>query len=128
MVFRALVSSSASLRLKMFNNLHTGQIIIFNDLSSQSSSKGSASSKSTKSGAKSGAKSTAPASPSGDVPGLSSQCLSVPATEVGPGASKQGDYKNPEYFCYNDASFFEAEVEMSKFRCPQPSAKSISPQ
>lgn len=45
----------------------------------------------------------------------------VIVTEVGPGASKSGEYKNPEYFCYNTTSYFEAEVEMLKYRLPQPS-------
>lgn len=44
-------------------------------------------------------------------------------TEVGPGASKSSDYKNPEYFLYNKNSYFEAEIEMLKYRCPQPKAK-----
>jgi hypothetical protein len=44
--------------------------------------------------------------------------------DVGPGASKGGQYKNPEYFCYNRMSYFEAEMEMSKYRLPQPSNKS----
>jgi len=43
--------------------------------------------------------------------------------DVGPGASKDGQYKNPEYFCYNRMSYFEAEIEMSKYRLPQPSNK-----
>lgn len=42
---------------------------------------------------------------------------------VGPGAKKDGAYKNPEYYCYNDMSYFEAEVEMAKYRIPQPSNK-----
>jgi hypothetical protein len=42
---------------------------------------------------------------------------------VGPGAKKDGVYKNPEYFCYNENSYFEAEVEMAKYRIPQPSNK-----
>lgn len=42
---------------------------------------------------------------------------------VGPSASKNGEYKNPEYFCYNVTSFAEAEVEMAKFRLPAPSNK-----
>lgn len=44
-------------------------------------------------------------------------------TDVGPGASKDGQYKNPEYFCYHSMSYFEAEIEMSKHRLPQPSNK-----
>lgn len=58
-----------------------------------------------------------------DVPGLSTKVVNVPSQEVGPGASKNSTYKNPEYFCYNQASYFEAEVEMQKFRLPQPSNK-----
>ncbi|EEB17382.1 conserved hypothetical protein [Pediculus humanus corporis] len=53
-----------------------------------------------------------------DAPGL---------REVGPGASKSSIYKNVEYFCYNNVSYFEAEVEMLKYRLPQPSNKTISP-
>ena len=41
---------------------------------------------------------------------------------VGPGASKDSDYKNPEYFAYHNVSYFEAEIELAKYRCPQPSA------
>uniref|UniRef100_T1H601 Uncharacterized protein n=1 Tax=Megaselia scalaris TaxID=36166 RepID=T1H601_MEGSC len=41
---------------------------------------------------------------------------------VGPGATKDGEYKAPEYFCYTKWFFTEAEVEMQKYRCPQPSA------
>lgn len=44
-------------------------------------------------------------------------------SEVGPGASKEGKYKNPEYFCYSDMSYFNADKEMLKFRLPQPSPK-----
>lgn len=58
-----------------------------------------------------------------DAPGLSPKVVNVPAHEVGPGASKNSTYKNPEYFCYNQDSYFEAEVEMQKFRLPQPSSK-----
>uniref|UniRef100_A0A7R9F9R7 NADH dehydrogenase [ubiquinone] flavoprotein 3, mitochondrial n=1 Tax=Timema bartmani TaxID=61472 RepID=A0A7R9F9R7_9NEOP len=56
-----------------------------------------------------------------NVPGLSSAVVSIPNGEVGPGAAKQGQYKNPEYFCYNPISYFEAEIEMAKYRIPQPS-------
>jgi NADH dehydrogenase [ubiquinone] flavoprotein 3, mitochondrial len=78
-----------------------------------------------------------------NVPGLSSKCLKVTTegkvsrnsqvqcvtrcltaiSAVGPGAKKDGAYKNPEYFCYNENSYFEAEVEMAKYRIPQPSNK-----
>lgn len=44
------------------------------------------------------------------------------ASDVGPGASKQGIYKNPEYFCYHRMSFYEA---MNNLRC---SRVSNSPQ
>lgn len=59
-----------------------------------------------------------------DVPGLSGSCLSNPTEPVGPGVepSKSGDYKVPEYFCYNVMSYYEAEIEMSKYRLPQPSS------
>lgn len=42
---------------------------------------------------------------------------------VGPNASKDKEYKNPEYFCYHVDSFAEAEVELEKFRLPAPSNK-----
>lgn len=42
---------------------------------------------------------------------------------VGPDASKDKEYKNPEYFCYHVDSFGEAEVELAKFRLPAPSNK-----
>lgn len=58
-----------------------------------------------------------------DVPGLSVRVVNVPGNEVGPGASKNSDYKNPEYFCYNSTSYFEAELEMQKYRLPQPSSR-----
>lgn len=57
------------------------------------------------------------------VPGLSDRCVKVPNSPVGPGAAKDTDYKNPEYFCYDKTSYFEAEIEMLKYRCPQPSAE-----
>ena len=58
-----------------------------------------------------------------DAPGLSNKIVNVPSGEVGPGASKSSVYKNVEYFCYNNVSYFEAEVEMLKYRLPQPSNK-----
>ncbi|XP_050101055.1 uncharacterized protein LOC126581438 [Anopheles aquasalis] len=60
---------------------------------------------------------------SGEVPGLSSRCVQQKDGPVGPGADHKGTYKVPEYFSYNQTSYFEAEVEMSKFRIPQPSAR-----
>ncbi|XP_017775613.1 PREDICTED: NADH dehydrogenase [ubiquinone] flavoprotein 3, mitochondrial [Nicrophorus vespilloides] len=57
------------------------------------------------------------------VPGLSGNVVQVIQEPVGPGAGKATNYKNPEYFCYNNTSYFEAEVEMLKYRCPQPSSK-----
>ncbi|XP_046746860.1 uncharacterized protein LOC124411653 [Diprion similis] len=62
----------------------------------------------------------------GNVPGLSKNCVDIPNNPVGPKASKSGEYKNPEYFCYNVTSFAEAEVEMAKFRLPAPSNKKKS--
>ncbi|XP_019865853.1 uncharacterized protein LOC109595019 [Aethina tumida] len=58
-----------------------------------------------------------------DVDGLSSACVKVPNHPVGPGAAKDTNYKNPEYFCYDKNSYFEAEIEMAEFRCPQPDNK-----
>lgn len=58
-----------------------------------------------------------------DVPGLSSAVVSFPSDPVGPGAAKNTGYKNPEYFCYHNTSYFEADVEMLKYRLPQPSSK-----
>lgn len=59
-----------------------------------------------------------------EVPGLSSAVVHPTSEPVGPGVdpNKTGPYKVPEYFCYDNMSFFEAEIEMSKFRLPQPSA------
>ncbi|CAH1958021.1 unnamed protein product [Acanthoscelides obtectus] len=55
------------------------------------------------------------------VQGLSKACVNVPNQPVGPGAAKNTGYKNPEYFCYDKTSYFEAEIEMLNYRCPQPS-------
>ncbi|XP_073945842.1 NADH:ubiquinone oxidoreductase subunit V3 [Choristoneura fumiferana] len=59
-----------------------------------------------------------------NVTGLSHACIAPASQPVGPGVdpNKSGAYKVPEYFCYNNMSYFEAEIEMSKYRCPQPSA------
>ncbi|KAK7870946.1 hypothetical protein R5R35_012165 [Gryllus longicercus] len=62
-------------------------------------------------------------SPALNAPGLSQACILPASGEVGPGASKDGNYKNPEYFLYHNMSYFEAEIEMAKFRLPQPSSK-----
>ncbi|KAH8304754.1 hypothetical protein KR044_011217 [Drosophila immigrans] len=57
-----------------------------------------------------------------NVTGLSSACVKPTSTPVGPGASATSGYKVPEYFSFNRFSYAEAEVEMAKYRCPQPSA------
>ncbi|XP_065363138.1 uncharacterized protein NdufV3 [Calliphora vicina] len=57
-----------------------------------------------------------------NVKGLSSNCVKPVSEPVGPGASPTGQYKVPEYFCFNRFSFAEAEIEMAKYRCPQPTA------
>lgn len=59
-----------------------------------------------------------------DVPGLSSNVIQPAIEPVGPGVDpkKTGAYKVPEYFQYDNMSYFEAEIEMSRYRCPQPSA------
>ncbi|CAB3255916.1 unnamed protein product [Arctia plantaginis] len=67
---------------------------------------------------------SAPVSKVFDVPGLSSAVVHPASGPVGPNVepNKEGAYKVPEYFCYDNMSFFEAEIEMAKFRLPQPSA------
>ncbi|EAT45958.1 AAEL002797-PA [Aedes aegypti] len=65
----------------------------------------------------------APKPVSADVPGLSSKCVHSKTGPIGPGASRDGEYKVPEYYCYDKNSYFEAEIEMNKFRLPQPSSK-----
>ncbi|CAG9583367.1 unnamed protein product [Danaus chrysippus] len=64
------------------------------------------------------------ASVNANVPGLSSAVIHNASEPLGPGVdpNKSGPYKVPEYFCYDNMSYFEAEIEMSKYRCPQPSA------
>ncbi|CAH2269215.1 uncharacterized protein LOC120631510 [Pararge aegeria] len=59
-----------------------------------------------------------------NVPGLSSAVIHPASEPLGPGVDpqKSGPYKVPEYFCYDNMSYFEAEIEMSKFRLPQPSS------
>lgn len=74
-------------------------------------------------------KTQASATPAGNVvntnvPGLSPAVI-LPANQpLGPGVDpkKSGAYKVPEYFCYNSGSYYEAEVELAKYRLPQPSA------
>ncbi|CAG4953239.1 unnamed protein product [Colias eurytheme] len=59
-----------------------------------------------------------------EVPGLSSAVIHNASQPVGPNVdpNKAGPYKVPEYFLYDNMSFFEAEKEMAKYRLPQPSA------
>lgn len=71
---------------------------------------------------RSGAPSPASADPLANVKGLSANCVAPTSQPVGPGAKTDGEYKVPEYFLYNNMSYAEAEVEMAKFRVPQPSA------
>lgn len=40
---------------------------------------------------------------------------------VGPGASKRGVYKNPEYFCYHRMSYYDAMKNLHQFRVPDKS-------
>lgn len=68
------------------------------------------------------AKPAPPAGVNANVPGLSKKCVLPKAEPLGPGASSTGDYKVPEYYCYDKTSYAEAEIEMANFRCPQPSA------
>ncbi|RLU22633.1 hypothetical protein DMN91_004911 [Ooceraea biroi] len=71
--------------------------------------------------------STAQSTANVDVPGLSEHVVKVPNASVGPDASKDKEYKNPEYFCYHVDSFGEAEVELAKYRLPVPSNKKPYP-
>ncbi|XP_067640138.1 NADH dehydrogenase [ubiquinone] flavoprotein 3, mitochondrial [Eurosta solidaginis] len=76
----------------------------------------------------SGAKPIAGPSSSGasvnvNVPGLSSNVVKPTMEPLGPGASPTGDYKVPEYYSFNRFSYAEAEVELVKYRLPQPSAQ-----
>ncbi|KAL7300201.1 uncharacterized protein LOC106659091 [Trichogramma pretiosum] len=58
-----------------------------------------------------------------EVPGLSEKVVKVPNERVGyAGASKDAEYKCPEYFCYHVDSFGDSFVEMEKYRLPAPSA------
>ena len=68
-------------------------------------------------------KSSNPSKINPNVAGLSNKCLEIPNEPVGPGAAKDKEYKNPEYFCYHIDSFGEAEVELAKYRLPAPSNK-----
>lgn len=56
--------------------------------------------------------------------GLSSACITPTSAPVGPNVDKDkaGPYKVPEYFQYHTMSYYEAEIEMSNFRLPQPSS------
>lgn len=57
-----------------------------------------------------------------NVPGLSSNVIKKRSEPLGPGASATGEYKVPEYYSYDRYSYHESEVEMAKYRCPQPNA------
>lgn len=57
-----------------------------------------------------------------NVTGLTSYVIKQKAEPLGPGASSSGIYKVPEYFCYDRFSYHGAEIELAKYRCPQPSA------
>ncbi|XP_011496643.1 PREDICTED: uncharacterized protein LOC105361231 [Ceratosolen solmsi marchali] len=59
-----------------------------------------------------------------NVKGFSDAVVKVPDTPVGyAGASKNTDYKNPEYYCYHVDSFGDSMVELAKYRLPAPSNK-----
>jgi hypothetical protein len=51
---------------------------------------------------------------------LSGKCVKLNEQKNVPGAGKE--YKPFEYFGYNRMSFAEAEIEMERFRIPQPVA------
>lgn len=58
-----------------------------------------------------------------NVPGLSANIVKPKSQPLGPGAASDGTYKVPEYYSYDRFSYHEAEVEMAKYRCPQPTAR-----
>lgn len=64
-----------------------------------------------------------PKSDSMNVQGLTSYVIKQRAEPLGPGASIGGEYKVPEYFCYDRFSYHGAEVELAKYRLPQPTAR-----
>lgn len=43
-----------------------------------------------------------------------------PATEIKEGLGKDKEYPIPEYFGYNEMSFYDIEKSVEKQRCPQP--------
>lgn len=83
---------------------------------------------SQKSTKKSEPKSTPKSEPKSDsinlsnVTGLSSYVIKQRPEPLGPGASATGEYKVPEYFLFDRFSYHGAEVELAKYRCPQPSS------
>lgn len=109
-----------ALRLPILRKTLPNTFSIIRNLSAQSgsgpSSAGNAPQQATK---------PTPQKPAGipSVPGLSSNIVRPTTGPVGPGASTTGEYKVPEYFCFNNTSYYEAEIEMAQFRCPQPVAK-----
>lgn len=42
------------------------------------------------------------------------------ATEIKEEVGKDKEYKSPEFFGYNDMSFYDIEKSVEKQRCPQP--------
>ncbi|KAF6213092.1 hypothetical protein GE061_010807 [Apolygus lucorum] len=57
-------------------------------------------------------------------PGFSKDVIEPNCDDVGPGAMKEGSYQNPEYFCYNEFSYYELHILLRTFRLPQPSSLS----
>lgn len=54
------------------------------------------------------------------ISGLTGACVKPNEAKNVPGTGKE--YKVPEYFAYDRMSYHHAEVEMEKFRVPQPVA------
>lgn len=59
------------------------------------------------------------------VQGLSSNVVKYGTKPVQSGVALDGVYKNPEYFAYDRMSYYEAHIELAKYRLEQPSASSI---
>lgn len=58
-----------------------------------------------------------PVDPLAKVSGLTTAVVGKPQS-----GAHDAEYKVPEYFLYGRHSYFEAEIELAPFRCPQPNA------
>jgi len=63
-----------------------------------------------------------PASPSKQPKEPSQHVFKSVKGKLGPGASKDSPYPNPEYFSYHKLSYYDMELEMKSSRLVQPSS------